>query len=275
MQARKKLRYIPNKMLAVSEPNPMWFGNKANEPNNPKWTNKNWLKSRFHFSFAEYSNYENTNFGVLRVMNDDLVQPRRGFGSHPHRNAEIVTYVVQGKLTHQDSMGTKESLGRGSIQFMTAGTGVVHSEHNLDDEPLRFIQMWLTPERSGLKPNYGSMCGSKIDSKNRWGHLVSSTSSKASTPVKIHCDANIFSAELSDEKATLDLDLAEGRQAYFLAVEGSPTISGKFGSQKLVQHDAAELSGGESFKITGPGHVLLVEMKDDGRGGRGDFEDYE
>jgi len=84
------------------------------------------------------------------------VQPARGFGTHPHREMEIVTYVVEGELTHQDSMSTKESLGRGSIQFMTAGTGVSHSEHNLDPtKPLRFIQMWLVPRERGLNPNYG------------------------------------------------------------------------------------------------------------------------
>jgi redox-sensitive bicupin YhaK (pirin superfamily) len=129
---------------ASLEPDPSWFGNKPNEVSNPTWTNKNWLKSRFHFSFAEYSNPRNTGFGILRVMNDDLVQPNRGesmrpsyalfgfvqihigctvvcssgFGAHPHRDTEICTYVVHGQLTHQDSMGTSETLGRGAIQFM-------------------------------------------------------------------------------------------------------------------------------------------------------------
>lgn len=102
----------------VAEPNPSWFGNKANEPGNKAWTNLNWLRSLFHFSFAEYSNSHNVDFGVLRVMNDDLVQPNRGFGAHPHRDMEICTYIVEGKLTHQDSMDTKETLGRGAVQFM-------------------------------------------------------------------------------------------------------------------------------------------------------------
>lgn len=93
----------------------MWFGNPGNEKGDASWTNTNWLKSRFHFSFAEYRSARNSNFGVLRVMNDDLVQPHRGFGTHPHQNMEICTYIVQGKLTHQDSIGTKESLGRGSM----------------------------------------------------------------------------------------------------------------------------------------------------------------
>jgi quercetin 2,3-dioxygenase len=92
-------RKIPQSKIAISEPNPSWFGNQPNEKN-PYWTNKNWLKSRFHFSFAEYSNTKNIGFGVLRVMNDDLVQPGRGFSSHPHRDTEICTYVVEGKLSH-------------------------------------------------------------------------------------------------------------------------------------------------------------------------------
>ena len=94
------LRKIPQSKLEVSEPNPSWFGNQPNEAN-PRWTNKNWLMSRFHFSFAEYSNHRNTGFGVLRVMNDDLVQPDRGFSSHPHRDTEICTYIVDGKLSHK------------------------------------------------------------------------------------------------------------------------------------------------------------------------------
>ena len=116
------------------------FGNGQNPSNDPAWTNNNWLKSRFHFSFAEYHNPKNSSYGVLRVMNDDLVQPKRGFGTHPHRNMEIITYIVHGKLTHKDSMGSAECLGRGSIQFMTAGKGVSHSEYNDTEKPLRFIQ---------------------------------------------------------------------------------------------------------------------------------------
>lgn len=265
------LKYIPNSKLFVSEPNPMWFGNPGNEKGDASWTNTNWLKSRFHFSFAEYRSARNSNFGVLRVMNDDLVQPHRGFGTHPHQNMEICTYIVQGKLTHQDSIGTKESLGRGSIQFMTAGTGVRHSEHNLEGQPLRFIQMWLTPTEYGLSPNYGSMCGTKVDTKNKWGHLVSWVKSEAKTPVKINSDANIKVAQL-DGKAKLNLPLAKDRQAYFLAVKGTPVLSAEsFGCQKFQQHDAAELyGGGDSIELSGTGHVLIVEMAKTGEG-RSDF----
>lgn len=163
------IRKIPASMLGVSEPNPAWFGNPANEPSNSAWTNPNWLKSNFHFSFAEYSNPKNQDFGILRVLNDDLVQPNRGFGEHPHREMEICTYIVEGQLTHQDSMGTSETLDRGAIQFMTAGKGLSHSEHNLDKaKPLRFVQMWIVPRTRGLTPNYGSSKGSLAQRTNQW-----------------------------------------------------------------------------------------------------------
>ena len=99
-----KVRKVPADRLFVSEPPPEWFGNPANPSGDKRgWTNANWLKSRFHFSFAEYNNHKNSEFGVLRVMNDDLVQPKRGFGTHGHQNMEICTYIVEGSLTHKDS----------------------------------------------------------------------------------------------------------------------------------------------------------------------------
>lgn len=131
--SQQRFGWIPSKVMStpyaevvegdtlfVSEPNPAWFGNPKNLKQHAHWTNSNWLKSRFHFSFAEYHDQNRSRFGVLRVMNDDLVQPDRGFGTHPHANMEICTYVVSGELTHQDSMGTEETLQRGAIQFMTA-----------------------------------------------------------------------------------------------------------------------------------------------------------
>ena len=195
-------KYIPNKRLFVSEPNPAMFGNAGNLATSKYWTNKNWLKSRFHFSFAEYYSPDNTNFGTLRVMNDDLVQPDRGFGTHPHNNMEICTYIVDGNLTHQDSMGTAETLSRGAIQFMTAGTGIRHSEHNLNKtEPLRFIQMWIQPRERNLTPNYGSGIGTFEGRHNKFAHLVSDVQNPVSeTPVKINQDVNIFVSEFDAGK---------------------------------------------------------------------------
>jgi len=279
-----KVKVIPNEKLYVSEPDPRWFGNGPNPTDtgspDPNWTNDNWLKSRFHFSFAEYNNYKNNQFGVLRVMNDDLVQPHRGFGTHPHGDMEIITYIVQGQLTHQDSMGTQESLPRGSIQFMTAGTGVRHSEFNNGDKPLRFIQTWIMPSERGLTPNYGSYRGDQDCHKNKLHHLVSNVSDKSvKTPVEVNQDVDAFASEL-EKGQTVTYNLDANRQAYLLCIEGSVKVNG----QQLNKYDACEITGqgsGGDVKIeaidvedTEHGalaHVLMFAMKAVAGSGRKDL----
>jgi redox-sensitive bicupin YhaK (pirin superfamily) len=250
------------------------FGNDKNEPENPAWTNRNWLKSRFHFSFAEYHNPRNTNFGVLRVMNDDLVQPMRGFGKHGHRDTEICTYVLEGGLTHEDSMGTAETLQRGAIQFMTAGRGVLHSEFNNGETPLRFIQIWINTRTRGLKPNYGSSIGDTVTRHNTWAHLVSDIQSPAETGIKINQDANILVSEI-DAGENVELRLEAGRMAYFLCMEGNATLSDPnqscSSSQVLARHDAAEVFGPTVLTVGGACHVLMVEMQFEAGSGRGDI----
>jgi len=270
------INVVPNEKLFVSEPNPVWFGNDSNPGDHPAWTNKNWLKSRFHFSFAEYRSYENSDFGVIRVMNDDLVQPHRGFGTHPHRNMEIVTYIVSGQLTHKDSMGTEESLGRGSIQFMTAGTGVQHSEFNHGDKPLRFIQTWIVPSRDGLKPNYGSCKGDL--QKNELNHLVSNVNNAStSTPVEINQDVDGFAAEIENGKM-IAYEMPEGHQAYLLCIEGGVSVNGK----QLNKYDACEITGSggtleiqatsvESTEHGDLAHILMFVMNHVPGSGRKDL----
>jgi len=274
--------------LFVSEPAPVHFGNGANTPQKPGWTNKNWLKSRFHFSFAEYSSRTNTNFGVLRVCNDDLVQPERGFGMHGHANMEIITFIVAGQLTHKDSMGTAETLGRGDVQFMTAGSGVRHSEHNLNEaEPLRFIQMWIVPRARGLKPNYGSALGDITGRQDCFSHLVGdveaagddAASGRDGPAVRINQDANIYVAEFSALGNGTQFNVAAGRQAYVLCLEGGISIAGEEVTAALGRHDAAEVFGPSDLVVeaTGvqlsdetpgegsAGMVLIVEMEAEGR----------
>jgi quercetin 2,3-dioxygenase len=273
------IKVVPSSRLHVSEPNPSWFGNRPNEKmsTNPSWTNANWLKSRFHFSFAEYSSRSNQGFGVLRVMNDDLVQPRRGFGTHPHGDMEIITYIVDGELTHQDSMGTKESLGRGSIQFMTAGSGIMHSEHNHGDKPLRFIQTWIVPSKRGLTPNYGSYVGVKAERCNRLQHLVSNVNGPASSaPVKINQDVDGYASEL-EAGQSVTLELPKGRQAYLLCIEGSVAVNG----HDLNKYDACEITGGGALEIKATGveetetgqvaHILMFTMEEVPGSGRKDL----
>jgi len=248
------VKVVPQDKLYVSEPDPRWFGNGPNPPvQDPAWTDDNWLKSRFHFSFAEYRNPANSQFGVLRVMNDDLVQPRRGFGTHPHANMEIITYIVHGELTHEDSMGTKESLPRGSIQFMTAGTGVEHSEYNHGEKPLRFIQTWILPLSRGLKPNYGSYVGDQNCHKNKLHHLVSNVKDPSTkTPVEINQELDGFASELElGQKVTHEL--GADKQAYLLCIEGGVSVNGK----ELKKYDACEIVVGG-----GAGGTVEIEATD-------------
>lgn len=270
MSSKPTIKVIPSDKLHVSEPDPRWFGNGPNPApgSDSAWTNTNWLKSRFHFNFAEYSNAKNPNFGVLRVMNDDLVQPRRGFGTHPHGDMEIITYIVHGELTHEDSTGTGESLGRGSIQFMTAGSGIRHSEFNKGEKPLRFIQTWITPSDYGLKPNYGSYNSQHELKKNQLQHLVSNVEDKSiSTPVVINQNLDAFASELElYEKVSLDLTAKS--QAYLLCIDGSVKVNDKI----LKKYDACEISNGpglvnieaidtEATENGDLAHVLVFSMK--------------
>jgi len=258
---------VPREGLYVSEPDPRMFGNERNPSSGVGWTNKNWLKSRFHFGFAEYFNGPGP-YGVLRVMNDDLVQPQRGFGTHPHRDMEIITFVVQGALTHQDSMGTSETLGRGSVQFMTSGTGVRHSEHNLNSgTPLRFIQSWVVPRQRGLKPNYGSSCGDAAaavaERRDRWAHLVGDVRAVGTNdaPVRINQDCNVFVTELTPGATSPPLEIRSDRQAYMLCVEGD-IIQG-LKNKQLRQHDAVELKGEWQLELQAGKQgalILLFEM---------------
>jgi len=214
-----------------------------------------WLKSRFHFSFAEYRNMDNVQYGPLRVMNDDLIEKHKGFGTHPHHDMEIVSYILRGELTHQDSMGHKESLGRGAIQYMSAGTGIMHSEMNEGDEEVHLIQTWIIPQKKNLKPQYGSKVFEKGERHNRWLHLVGPEGSGAN--INIYQDASMYASEV-DAGGKLDFDLLEGRALYVKLMEGSAYINGIL----FAQGDAAEVED-EALKIEAvdEAHLLLVEMK--------------
>ena len=154
-------------------------------------SNLGWLESRFHFSFADYYNPKNMNFGVLRVLNDDILHPDTGFDMHPHKDMEIISYIVDGEITHKDSMGNERTLHRGEVQYMSAGTGVYHSEYNNSKEKdLRLLQIWILPPKKGLEPIYGEELYTHSDRENKLLNIVSSKNGNAK--VKIHQDVNCY-----------------------------------------------------------------------------------
>lgn len=214
-----------------------------------------WLKSIFHFSFSNYHNPDNMNFGNLRVINDDLVESNTGFEMHPHKDMEIVSYVVDGELTHGDNMGNKNTITRGHVQYMSAGTGVYHSEHNLGYNTARFLQIWLFTDKKGITPNYGDYRFKWEDRKNKWLQIVSST--KGDAPIKINQDANIYVIELDKDKE-IDFEVVKGRQAYLVQIEGNSNIN----DIVLNDKDALEIVEEDiTIKTKDTSHILIIEMK--------------
>ncbi|KNZ43503.1 pirin family protein [Acetobacterium bakii] len=214
-----------------------------------------WLRSKFHFSFAEYYNPQNMHFGKLRVLNDDLIDAQTGFEMHHHQDMEIISYVVGGELTHGDSMGNKSTLTRGHVQYVSAGTGVYHSEHNRGSNTARFLQIWILPNQENLKPNYGEYRFNWDDRKNKWLHMVSSTNGSA--PIKINQDSNIYSLELAESKE-IGFPVKSGRQAYLVQIEGTSNINGI----ELNDRDALEILEEDiTIKSSKKSHILIIEMK--------------
>ncbi|MDV4149278.1 pirin family protein [Clostridium sp. AL.422] len=214
-----------------------------------------WLKSIFHFSFADYYNTDNMNFGVLRVINDDLIASGTGFDYHPHKDMEIVSYVINGGLTHGDTMGNKNTVYRGHVQYMSAGTGVYHSEQNLGDETTRILQIWIIPDKKGYKPAYGDYRYNEEDRKNKWLNIVSSNDGDA--PVRINQDANFYVVEL-DEGKEIDFKVESNRQAYLVQIEGDSTIN----NVELNERDALEIVEEDiKIKANKKSHILVIEMK--------------
>jgi len=218
-------------------------------------SNLGWLRSHFHFSFAEYYNPKNMNFGPLRVINDDLIEAHEGFDTHPHRDMEIISYVVEGALSHADSMGNENTIGRGHVQYMSAGTGVMHSEHNRGDVLARLLQIWIMPDQRGYQPQYGDVRFEAKDRHNQWLNIVSSVNGSAL--IKIHKDANISVLEL-DAGKTISFEVKTDRQAYLVLIEGRSLINGV----ELVMRDALE-SIEESLTIQAAenSHYLVIEMR--------------
>ncbi len=178
-----------------------------------------WLETYYSFSFADYYDPANLNWGALRVFNDDTIQGGEGFPAHPHRDMEIVTYVLSGRLAHRDSIGNHGVVGPGGVQFMSAGTGVRHSEYNDDPvEPLHLVQMWVLPGRVGTPPSYGQLAFDEGDRLDRWLDVVSGDPEVAA-PIRITQNATFKVARLSGAAIELEATFAPNRYG-FLFVAG-------------------------------------------------------
>lgn len=211
-----------------------------------------WLKTYHHFSFGDYRDEDRIHFGPLRVVNDDIILAHQGFPKHPHRDMEILSYVVEGGLTHGDSMGHEETIYRGQVQYMSAGTGVYHSEYNHGDVPVRLFQIWIYPDEKNYKPQYGDFRFNWDDRINKWLHLVGKDA-----PITMHQDVNFYVTYLEPDKEIV-FDVREDRQAYVVQIEKSSIIN----DVTLLEQDALEVVE-EKLKITTDegSHLLVIEMR--------------
>ena len=211
-----------------------------------------WLDSRHTFSFADYHDPKHMGFRSLRVINDDRVQGGQGFGAHPHRDMEIISYVLEGVLEHQDSLGTGSAIRRGDVQRMSAGTGVTHSERNgSKTELVHFLQIWLLPNQLGIQPSYEQKAFSDTEKRGRL-RVVASTNGRDGS-VTIHSDAVVY-AGLFDQGESAELPLSRGSFAWAHVVRGSVVVNGRAPGAG----DGAALSEEPVVRIAGDGGEVLV-----------------
>lgn len=183
-----------------------------------------WLKSYHTFSFAHYHDHAHMGFGPLRVINEDRVQPGAGFGTHGHRDMEILSYVIDGALEHKDSIGTGSVIRPGDVQIMSAGTGIRHSEFNpSSDQPVHFLQIWIIPDRQDIKPRYDQTSFTYADKRGRLCLIASSTARDGSMLINQHADIFVSLLETGE---TVTHSLAPGRQAWMQIVRGGAQING-------------------------------------------------
>ena len=204
-----------------------------------------WLDSWHTFSFADYHDPRHMGFRTLRVINEDRVAPGGGFARHPHRDMEIVSYVVEGALQHQDSMGNGSVIRPGDVQRMSAGTGVLHSEYNASKtEPVHFLQIWIVPDRSGHPPGYEQKAFSPDDKRDRLRLIASPDGAHGS--VTLHQDTRIF-ASLLPFGVEVDHHLAPGRHAWVQVVSGAIEVDG----MRLDAGDGAAISDDPLIRLRG------------------------
>lgn len=213
-----------------------------------------WLTTYHHFSFADYYDPKNVNFGPLRVFNDDTIQPGTGFDLHQHQDMEIVTYVIDGTLEHKDSLGNHGIIEPGEIQRMSAGTGVLHSEFNHSNEnPLRLLQIWLFSDTRGLQPSWEQKRYTKDERKNKLLSVISPKNSNQKDRLAISQDATFYISNLETGHVQT-YNLQKGRIAYFFVIEGKITLNDKV----LYTRDAAQIENEEVLNLQAQRDTELI-----------------
>jgi len=218
--------------------------------------NHGWLDSRFTFSFADYFDPEHTHFRTLRVMNDDHIAGGGGFPTHPHRDMEIVTYVLEGALAHQDSLGNGSVIRPGDVQYMSAGTGVAHSEFNASDkQPVHLYQIWMFPDKKNYEPTYDQKHFSTDEKRGQLRLVVSPDGRDGS--VKIRQDNELYATVLGPGEKVQHA-VKPDRHVYVQVARGSVTLNG----QELNVGDGATISAEKSVELTGvkSAEVLLFDL---------------
>lgn len=205
-------------------------------------SNRGWLDSRFSFSFADYYDPEHTGFASLRVINEDRVSPGAGFPPHPHRDMEILTYVLQGTVEHRDSIGNRAVIRPGDVQRMSAGSGITHSEFNpSDSEPEHYLQIWIEPNQRGIEPGYEQKHFDIADKRGRLKLIAAPTAEQGA--LVLHQDARVF-ASLLDSGQTVTHRVAAARKIYIHVIYGQLDVNGLilFGGDAVKITDESELS---------------------------------
>jgi redox-sensitive bicupin YhaK (pirin superfamily) len=219
-------------------------------------TRTDWLDSRHTFSFGDYFDPAHHHYRALRVINDDRVAPGAGFGMHPHRDMEILTYMLRGQLAHRDSMGHGEVIRPGEWQKMTAGTGIRHSEFNPSDtDPVHLLQIWIVPDTKGLTPAYEQKAFPAAEKRGRWRVVASPDRRDGS--IGVNQDVVVSAAVLKPGEA-VGYDLAAGRGAWLHVATGAVTVNGR----PLSAGDAAAVEGEPRVEVVGTeeGEVLLFDL---------------
>ena len=216
-----------------------------------------WLKSFHSFSFAAYHDPQHMGWGNLRVINEDRIAPGTGFGTHGHRDMEIISYVLAGNLAHQDSMGNVVGIPPGDVQRMSAGTGVQHSEFNhAPNETTHFLQIWIEPNVTGIAPGYEQKTFADTEKRGKLRLLASLDGADGS--VMLHADARLYAALLGAEHA-VDMPLDSRRKHYVFVVAGRLQVNG----QQLLAGDAAQMEGESRLRLdhAEDAHVLVFDLR--------------